>query len=153
MAGFANNNENGSVKRHYRPGLGNVGSYQVSALPYISGSSDMGSAGEEHKHEFDNVAKTVTVINRSAGAGASSGGMTADIRVHYNATGSGHVVDGMHYVGLENDGDAITLNMKCKEIYVSSNVANAAYTLIAELTNIPSSEMHELTGSGLTSLT
>ena len=153
MAGFANNNVQGAVRRHHRPGIGNVGSYQVSAMPYITGSSDMGSAGEQHRHQFDNVARSVTVINRSAGAGASSGGMTADIRVHFNATGSGFVVDGMHYVGLENDGDSITLNMKCKEIYVSSNVANAAYTLIAELTNIPSSEMHDLTGSGLTTLT
>ena len=153
MAGFTNNNVQGAVRRHHRPGLGNVGSYQVSSMPYITGSADMGSSGEEHRHQFDSVAKSVTIINRSAGAGGASGGMTADIRVHFNATGSGRVVDGMHYVGLENDGDSITLNMKCKEIYVSSNVANAAYTLIAELTNIPSSEMHDLTGSGLTTIT
>ena len=153
MAGFSNDNKQGGVSRHYRPGLGNVGSYQVSSLPYITGSSNMGGSGIEHRHQFDNVAKSVTIINRSAGTAPSQDAMTADIRVHFNATGSGRVIDGLHYVGLENDGDSITLNMKCKEIYVSSNVANAAYTLIAELTNIPSSEMHDLTGSGLTTIT
>ena len=148
--GFGKQLSNGGSMRHYRPGLGHVGSYQVSAMPYITGSADMGSAGEEHRIQFGSVAKSVTVINRSSGTGASLHGMEADLRVHYNATGSGFVVDGLHYVGLEGNGDSITLNMKCKEIYVSSNVANAAYTVIAELTNIPSNEMHDLTGSGLT---
>tara|TARA_Y100001963_G_C6783213_1_gene451107 strand:- start:743 stop:1204 length:462 start_codon:yes stop_codon:yes gene_type:complete len=153
MAGFGKQLSNGQGMRHYQAGISHVGSYQIASHPYISGSGDMGSAGEEHRHSFDTVARSVTVINRSNGDASEVQGMTADIRVHFHATGSGHIVDGMHYIGLEGDGDSITLNMKCKEIFVSSNIANAAYTIIAELTSIPQSAMHDITGSGLTTIT
>ena len=73
----------------YRPGIGAVGSYQVSGLPYITGSTSL-AAGAEEKVEFTRVAKTVLVINDSS----------EDIRVHFNATGSGNVVGGKHYVTL-----------------------------------------------------
>jgi hypothetical protein len=76
-----------------------------------------------------------------------------DIRVHYNATGSGNVVGGKHYALLTVTRDSIELGLKCKEIYVSApaaNSGNASYCIVADLTGIAPSEMFTLTGSGLT---
>ena len=46
------------------PGIGNVGSYQVSGYPYVTGSVRLND-GEEHKISFPRVAKSITVINRA----------------------------------------------------------------------------------------
>ena len=62
----------------YTVGLHNVGSYQVSSVSYITGSTTL-AAGVEVSYEFPMVTKSITVINRSA----------EDIRVHFNSTGSG----------------------------------------------------------------
>ena len=84
----------------YRVGLGNVGSYQVSGVPWITGSSALG-AGVEVGYELPMVSKSITVINRSA----------EDIRVHFNSTGSGRVVDGNHFVLFDSKEDSYTFNV------------------------------------------
>ena len=124
------------------PGLANVGSYQVAGHPYISGSATM-PAGQEMKFRFPYVTKTVTVINHASQV----------VRVHFNSSGSGRVVDGLHYVELDSDEDSYTFNAKCKEIYVSAPSGNggaADFRVVAELTSIPTTSMYPLTGSGLT---
>ena len=124
------------------PGLANVGSYQVAGHPYISGSTTM-PAGQEMKFRFPYVTKTVTVINHGS----------QEIRVHFNATGSGRVVEGLHYVELDSDEDSYTFNTKCQEIYVSAPATNSGvskFRVVAELTGIPARSMYNLAGSGLT---
>tara|TARA_R110002020_G_scaffold9035_14_gene36215 strand:- start:4853 stop:5275 length:423 start_codon:yes stop_codon:yes gene_type:complete len=129
------------------PGLYNVGSYQVSGQPYISGSTSL-VAGAEEKVEFPYVTKTVTVVNHSS----------YTLRVHFNSTGSTKggeqgVINGVHYVELDSDEDSYTFNAKCKEIYVSAPSGNGGavnYRVIAELTGISTTSMYPLTGSGLT---
>ena len=125
------------------PGLYNVGSYQVSGRPYVTGSLVL-LAGKQIRCTFPYVAKSVTVINNSSGS--------YPIRATFNATGSGAVIAGMHYVPLRSSGSH-TFNVKCVEMYVSAPSTNgdtAQFTLIAELTNIPIGRMYALTGSGLT---
>ena len=129
--------------KSYGVGLNNVGSYQVSGVPFITGSAALG-AGQEYRYGFPFVARSVTVINHSAN----------DIRVHFNSTSSGHVVNGLHYVELDSDEDSFTFNVKCSEIYISApaaNAGNASYRIAAELTRIHTGSMFGLTGSGLTS--
>ena len=125
----------------YKAGLNSVGSYQITGNPWITGSTSLG-AGLEDQHTFPAVAKSVTVINRSA----------VDLRVHFNPTGSegGNVFDGLHYVTLTENRDSITFNVRCKEIYITAQGNNGAYELVAELTTISHDEMFALTGSGLT---
>ena len=126
------------------PGLYNVGSYQVSGRPYVTGSLLL-TAGKEVRCTFPYVAKSVTVINNSSGS--------YPIRATFNATGSpGGVIAGMHHVTLRSSGSQ-TFNTKCVQMYVSAPSTNgdtAQFTLIAELTNIPIGRMYALTGSGLT---
>ena len=134
----------------YGVGRGNVGSYQVSGAPWITGS-EIGS-GLEHKISFPTITKSVTVI--------ASGTMTGDLHVYFASTGSsaGSATDilqsrfsGGHYLTLNSAEDSITLNVKCKEIYLLARQADVGYELFAELTNIPTSSMFDLTGSGISS--
>ena len=134
-------------------GLNNVGSYQVSGVPWITGSNNL-AAGIQHQIHFPRVAKRVTVIAQDVAS--------QEIRVHFNSTGSADasgsidVVNGRHYVALASDGASIELAVKCREVYISTNSTAGdgarTYTVIAELTQIPYSRMYDLTGSGLTEL-
>ena len=126
----------------YNVGLHNVGSYQASGHPFITGSEIADAI--EHKISFPMVAKSVTVI--------ASGTITDVLRVHFQSTASGvgHAVAGHHYIALGEDGDSVTFNVKCKEIYLSSAGGAGGYEIFAEMTNIPTDRMFDLTGSGVT---
>jgi hypothetical protein len=133
------------MAQYYKAGIGAVGNYQVSGVPYITGSGAGGlGAGVEDKVEFPYVAKSVMVMLNDT--------QNDDLRIHFNATGSGNVVNGNHYFTLSTNRDSITFNTKCKEIYISnpSATSGSGYTVVAELTTIQTSEMYTLTGSGLT---
>lgn len=74
--------------------LGNVGSYQVSGYPWITGSlvtqdgSDTPALAEFH-YQFPRVAKSVTVIFVSGTAGtADANNSSAGLRVHFHTTGA-----------------------------------------------------------------
>ena len=126
----------------YGVGLHNVGSYQAAGHPFITGSAI--ANGIEHKISFPMVTKAVTVI--------ADGTMTGDLRVHFQTTASatGFAVSGHHYITLDSTEDSITFNVKCKEIYLTATGADVNYELFAELTNIPTDRMFDLTGSGVT---
>ena len=130
----------------YGVGLRNVGSYQVAGSPFITGSDNINN-GVEDKIEFPKVTKSITVHSLSSSDGTG-------IDVHFNslAAGVGNVSSGNHFKRLSGD-EIFTFNVKCKEIYISNPATGAQplkYRVIAELTNIPTSSMYVLTGSGLT---
>ena len=130
---------------NYKPGLGNVGSYQVSGYPWVTGSTGLIRDAEDAIN-FPRVAKSVTIINADAA--------NQDIQVHYNSiSDSGDVITGSHYVLLNSALTSISLSTKCRQIFISAPVANdgvASYTVIADLTSIESGLMQPLTGAGLT---
>ena len=129
----------------YKTGLRNVGSYQVSGHPYLTGSNGL-AANSEHRITFPFVTKAVTVINHS----------NQLIRIHFNSKANPDVISGNHYLELDNDEDSFTFSVKCSEIYISTpsdNGGAAKYRLYAELTNIPDTSMYALSGSGLTDAT
>jgi hypothetical protein len=138
----------GAGNSPYRVGINNVGSYQVSGLPYITGSSAL-AKGQEVKYVFPKVTKSITVINRSA----------QDIRVHFHTTGAVHpsgVMTGSHFVLFDSKEDSYTFNVKASEIYISAPHANgsdnASFTIVAELTLIDPPSSFVLTGSGISTL-
>ena len=143
----------------YRSGLHNVGSYQVSGYPFITGSAIDASdpSNGEIKVEFPTVAKSVTVINTG----------DTGLRVYFNAAIATNSwcpngtltypdnapLDGLHFITLSAMQDSVTFDVKCREIYVASTASGAndgAFELWAELTGIRNVEMFALTGSGLT---
>ena len=123
-------------------GLRNVGSYQVSGEPFLTGSTI--NTGEEVSVEFPFVSRSVTIINSGS----------AKLRVHFNSTSSGRVIDGRHFITLDGDDENVTFNVKCKNVFVTcpsdGNGTNTGFECFAELTNIPARRMYDLTGSGLT---
>jgi len=144
-------------------GLGNVGSYQVSGYPWISGSHIKPAFVQ--RMAFPHVAKSVTVIN----TGSSD---TNYIRVQFHSgtaainpitvngeTGQktyvagSQVNAGFHYVRIPGQSGSITFHTKCKEIYIANAGAATGYVVIASLTGIPASRMWYLTGSGIDSIT
>ena len=137
--------EQGPDRYVWGAGLGHVPAYQVAGQPFVTGSLTIMN-GVQEKIEFPYVARSVTVINRT----------DVDLRVHFNdasaATGNPNVTEGRHYITLGDSKDSMTFNVKCKEIYVTSQGDNGAYEVFAELTGIRTREMFELTGSGLTNV-
>ena len=126
-------------------GLRNVGSYQISGHPFVTGT--VLATGQEHMVLFPEVTREFTVIN----SGSTSGGPV--LRVHFNSTSSGNVVGGHHYISLEADDQAITFHTKCTAVYIScasNGTADNGFEVIANLTGIGSNHMYELTGAGLT---
>ena len=131
--------EQGPDRYIWSAGLGHVPAYQVAGQPFITGSLTIMS-GVQEKIEFPYVARSVTVINRT----------NVDLRVHFTDKDKGDTTNGLHYITLGDNKDSMTFNVKCKEIYVTSQGDNGAYEVFAELTGIRTREMFELTGSGIT---
>ena len=135
--------------KNYSVGLQNVGSYQVSGTPYISGSNAH-AANTERQFVFPMVAKSVKIACYTE----DSAGGCPELRIHFNTNGgsSPAVVSGMHDFILSGSVREVTLDVKCKEIFISTPNAGVdrQYRVYAELTQIPKARMFALTGSGLT---
>ena len=145
------------VSNVYGVGLRNVGSYQVSGVPYMTGSTAM-TAQKTLRHTLPHVSKSITVINPG----------TNDIRIHFQS-GSGPTITGdgaggqgnydasddvqgkHHYTTIPASNGSATFDVRVKEIYVTNpNGSAAKYEIFAELTQIPTGRMFKLTGSGIT---
>jgi hypothetical protein len=125
--------------QHQRSGLGSVGSYQVAGTPYMTGSTI--GAGLEVQVDFPNVTRSITIINKDAS--------NDDIRVHFAPSGSGNVITGGHYITLGELNSSLTMNIKCKSVYLSAPGSAATFEMFAELTGINPQNMFPLTGSGI----
>lgn len=125
--------------QHQRSGLGSVGSYQVAGTPFITGSTI--DSGQEIQINFPNVTRSITIINKDAG--------NDDIRVHFASTGSANTLGGLHYITLGELNSSLTMNIKCKTVYLSAPGATASFEMFAELTGINPQSMFPLTGSGI----
>lgn len=125
-----------------RSGLRNVGSYQVSGHPYITGSEI--ASNQQHTIDFPYVTKKITVM--------ASGSCSGEMRVHFHETGSANrVVDGAHYIVVDQSG-SVELDVKCKRMYISTPDYGGprGYTVYASLTTILTQSMFDLSGSGVT---
>lgn len=128
-----------------QPGYGNVGSYQISGIPYLTGSdvNGTGTNNGEVKVSFPYVARSITVVNTGS----------IPIWVHFDSRANTDVITYKHYAVLTNSGDAWAFNVRVKEIYVSAATATngGGFSLGAELTPIPSRDVPVMTGSGINS--
>ncbi len=127
------------------PGLGNVGSYLISCIPYLTGASLVGAGANngEVKITFPSVTRSLSVVNTSA----------TPIYVHFASRANADIVANHHYSELTNAGDSWSYSIRCTEVYISmKNVENGSCDLVAELTSIAAKEMTTLSGSGISSL-
>tara|TARA_B100000131_G_scaffold284768_1_gene293609 strand:+ start:43 stop:528 length:486 start_codon:yes stop_codon:yes gene_type:complete len=142
-------------------GLGNSAAYQVAGKPYLTGSAIGAESGNKlvpvrdiYKITFQNVTRRVVVKNHS---------LATDIAVYFsNPAGAPAATTGVHFNIIPANTGSFDASIKCKELFIvagkegtMSNPANTeayaagAFTVFAELTGVPSSEMYELTGSGI----
>ena len=133
-------------RANYSVGLHNVGSYQSSGTPYITGSAGMAASASapaawQDKIEFPSVTKSITVINTSDN----------ELRLHFaSVLTDSTTIQNLHYIALPANKDSMTMNVKCSDLYISNHgSAGATYQLFAELTGIPRAHMFELSGSGI----
>jgi len=128
----------------YNVGLNHVGAYQVSGVPFLTGSTDtLAAAGDEVRFQFPNVTKSITLKNNS----------NDPLNIHFAPWAPGSF--GYTYGASTNDNylvldsqHEITVNVKCREIFASATKTNQALKLEVrvELTNIPASRMFSLDG-------
>ena len=115
------------------PGIGDVPSYQVSGVPYLT-SSTAPSTQAIVTINFPYVTQWVHVRNLDN---------VAHLRLGFSNNGvSG---SGTNYILLEDHNKAnsdIYLNVKCTSIYLQSNTAaNINFSVAAGLTFIPTNEL------------
>ena len=141
-----------SLATPYGVGLRNVGSYQVSGQPFITGSQVDGkflnaipaSGISEKRIQFPYVTKSITLWNVSANS-------LSKLRVHLISSGSitNHPTSKHYYELAQNE--SLTIDLKCKELYLSAVTAQVEWKLYASLTNIQTGSMYNLAGSGISS--
>ena len=125
----------------YTAGLNHVGSYQVSGIPFATGSLTIPASGSTPlKIEFPYVTQWVSVSN----------------------TNSKHVRLGFSELGVKNGGSNYVLiheetaptfnmyNLKLTEVYLLSDTGQAVtdFSLVAGLTNIPVERVNNISPSG-----
>lgn len=143
-------------------GIRNVGSYQVSGTPYVTGSGTNGIAAEKiQMQQFPLVSKSVTVINKGAvdlyvhfasGTLSNNAFTTSGLKGQKTYASTTDVFTGFHYITVPNGDGAITFDVKCSKIFITNPHGSTAgtYEIFAELTQIPTGSMFKLTGSGVT---
>ena len=163
---FADHLSAGTGPRFFNePGIRNVGSFQVSGHPFITGSTNL-DTGKQHMVKFPYVSRSFTVINNNTNSGE-------DVRVHFQSGSSvtaitkpgdfdesggtsiaetDDVIAGLHYITVPAGYSSVTFDVKCKQFFISqaSGVNDLSYQVLADLTNISISRMYDLTGSGIT---
>ena len=111
------------------PGLGDVPSYQVAAIPFASSSITVPvNSAAPLKIQFPYVTKFVTVSNENTGANVA-------MRVGFSVLGvSG---SGTNFLTLDN-GESYTGEWRIEDIFLISNsTSQTSASVIAGLTSIP----------------
>ena len=121
-----------SVFNYGSPGLGHVGSYQVSGKPFLSGGIDVNAvtvAGTPLEISFPSVTRWITVTNHDT---------SNDVKVAFSSTG----FDTNNYFTVNKDGndygDTMTarLELKVTKLYLTGACTNC--DVIVGLTTISS---------------
>ena len=153
----------------YEQGIGSVGAYQVSGVPFLTASivqqgdgnppGGSGPASSEFKVSFPKVTKSVKIVNTGS----------APLRIHFESLSVAPALhnesnflivasDLRHYhSGSPNNyisgaymNNPLELSVKCKDLYVSSTGnGQSGFQLMAELTTISKDNMYVLSGSGI----
>lgn len=116
----------------YGVGLSNVGSYQVSGVPFVTGTAVPVSSSAPVEIVFPEVTQRIIVANTGL----------ADLRVGFSANGvantNNYYVVHLHDATVSAHYETIDLRVKVSSIFLLSNSGATATTarVAAELTNI-----------------
>ena len=119
---------------NYQAGLGNVGSYQVSGVPYVTGS--VASSAVAKQIVFPSVTSWVIISN----VGGSS-----EVKVGFSQKGIDGT-SGNNYFMVDQEQVTPRLELKLTELWVSGS---NEVSIMAGLTGIPSSRTNTTGSSGI----
>lgn len=113
------------------PGLSDVGSYQMSAIPFATGNVTVVASGSSTTSiSFPSVTKFVTIVNETTGTNSA-------MRVGFSSNG----VKGTNYFVLDN-GESYTGEWRVTNIFLMGNGATGCTaSVIAGVTNIQTVEL------------
>ena len=114
----------------YTAGLNNVGSYQVSGIPYLSGGLDLTSGGSLN---FPYVTRWIQITNSGS----------ADLLYGYSNNGAGASNVGI----ILPNSTTPRMEVKVTELYMEGGVADGTY-VAAGLTNLPIARVDNIGPSG-----
>ena len=125
----------------YSVGLNNVGSYQVSGIPFATGNLTVPASGSTPlKIEFPFVTQWVSVTNTNA----------KHVRLGFSENGVKN--GGQNYVLIHQDSHPTfnLYNLKLTEVYLLSDTGQSVgnFSLVAGLTNIPVERINNISPSG-----
>ena len=126
----------------YRAGLGNVGSYQASAKPFLSSSVHVSSSGDVVRVDFPNVTRFVTIKN----IGPDDGSADIDMRVGFSENG----VNNSNFLTINNQ-ESYSADWRITSVFLKVDTVgsfNATASIIGGMTAIDSIELkHNWSGS------
>jgi len=104
---------------NFQKGIGNVGSYLISSIPFLSSSLDVpGSGSEPIKVRFPHISSFVTVKNDTPGNSGS-----APLRFGFSAKGTkGGNSNKQNYIVLYN-GESFTGDFRVSEVYLVAHTS------------------------------
>ena len=125
----------------YSVGLNNVGSYQVSGIPFATGNLTVPASGSTPlKIEFPFVTQWVSVTNTNS----------KHVRLGFSENGVKN--GGNNYVLIHEDNHPAEhlYNLKLTELYLLSDTGQSVgnFSVIAGLTNIPVERINNISPSG-----
>ena len=130
----------------YTVGLNNVGSYQVSGMPFATGSLTAPASGSSAlRVEFPYVTQWVKVI-------PITGSVASHLRIGFSENG---VKNGNYFrlfAGNNANHEAVApepIKVKITELYFcSDNSATSEFDIVAGLTNLPTARVNNISPSG-----
>ena len=138
---FGNDHDNdnrpssaGSAMQKQTPGVNSTGAYLLAGVPFVLNHTV--TSGQVDKVSFPRVTRSITIINKDADS--------HDLHIAFSQRT--HAFD-HHRVALANERDAITLNVRCNEIFLKAVGGDCTYEIVAELTPILSTDFPSLSGA------
>jgi hypothetical protein len=129
----------------YGVGISNVGSYQVSGIPFVTGATAPVSSSTPVEIVFPEVTQRIIVANTGL----------ADLRVGFSANGvkntNNYFVIHQHDAAVSAHYETIDLRVKVSSIFLLSNsgTVTTSARIAAELTNIDTSLLAKSGPTGL----
>ena len=125
---------------HPKSGPNNVGAYQVSGIPFVTGSTGNAETITRKEFAFPFITRFITLSN-------SNNDAAEELRIAFSAEGAiGGPGQAEKYEFLCPANNAVTLDVRCKTIFVTTSAA-MDWSLCAGLTPIAAADFPVLTGS------
>jgi len=128
---------------HPKAGPNLVGAYQLSGIPFVTGSVVAGEnlSSVQKEFPFPFATRFITLVNYNSAD-------TENLHVAFSAEGlSGTPGSGQTNFFVVKSNSDVTLDVRCKSVFISTTNDTVKWSMCAGLTPIASADFPVLTGS------